>query len=188
MILSSLPIRPGVCVGPHRALSSLFDTSFMRASYSRGLIQRSYSYSALVGVQRAFLFSSLSMDRPSYNPLRSEPRHFRPSFSSTLPPCQGRILQMARNASTLVTQIPQADERQSRGTNTSTKPIVAYHLFACAALVYLIIVVGGLTRLTESGLSITEWNPGFKGMRLPWTDEEWDAEWEKYKQTPEWVV
>lgn len=70
----------------------------------------------------------------------------------------------------------------------ATRPIVAYHLFFCAALVYLIIVVGGLTRLTESGLSITEWNPGFKGMKLPWSDAEWNAEWDKYRGTPEWAV
>jgi len=69
-----------------------------------------------------------------------------------------------------------------------TQPIVAYHLFALAFLVYAIVVVGGLTRLTESGLSITEWNPGFKGMRLPSTDEEWHKEWDKYKLTPEFVL
>jgi hypothetical protein len=80
---------------------------------------------------------------------------------------------------------PPATEDQSP---KPTRRIVAYHLFLCAAMVYLIIVVGGLTRLTESGLSITEWNPGFKGMRLPWTDAEWDAEWEKYKGTPEWSM
>ncbi|KAK0523169.1 Cytochrome c oxidase assembly protein cox15 [Tilletia horrida] len=69
-----------------------------------------------------------------------------------------------------------------------THPIVAYHLFALAVLVYAIVVVGGLTRLTESGLSITEWNPGFKGMRLPSTDAEWHAEWDKYKLTPEFLL
>lgn len=69
-----------------------------------------------------------------------------------------------------------------------TRRIVAYHLFLCAAMVYLTIVVGGLTRLTESGLSITEWNPGFKGMKLPWTDTEWEEEWQKYKGTPEWAL
>lgn len=65
---------------------------------------------------------------------------------------------------------------------------MAYHLFFCAFLVFAVIVVGGLTRLTESGLSITEWNPGLKGMRLPWTDAEWADEWDKYRQTPEWAI
>lgn len=69
-----------------------------------------------------------------------------------------------------------------------SKPIVALHLYALAFLVYAIVVVGGLTRLTESGLSITEWNPGFKGMRLPTTTSDWEAEWDKYKQTPEFKL
>lgn len=77
-------------------------------------------------------------------------------------------------------------------TGTSTplisRPIVALHLYALAFLVYAIVVVGGLTRLTESGLSITEWNPGFKGMRLPTTTPEWEAEWDKYKRTPEFQL
>ena len=70
----------------------------------------------------------------------------------------------------------------------TTRTIVAYHLFASAALVFAIVVVGGLTRLTESGLSITEWNPGFKGMHLPMSDEEWQVEFDKYSQTPEFQV
>ncbi|SHO78571.1 Similar to S.cerevisiae protein COX15 (Protein required for the hydroxylation of heme O to form heme A) [Malassezia sympodialis ATCC 42132] len=70
----------------------------------------------------------------------------------------------------------------------TTRKVVAYHLLVSAALVFLIIIVGGITRLTESGLSITEWNPGLKGMRLPQTDEEWHAEWDKYKESPEFKM
>lgn len=70
----------------------------------------------------------------------------------------------------------------------ATRPIVAYHLLASAGLVFLIIIVGGITRLTESGLSITEWNPGLKGMRLPANDDEWNAEWAKYKTSPEFQL
>ncbi|KAE8214565.1 hypothetical protein CF327_g2022 [Tilletia walkeri] len=82
-----------------------------------------------------------------------------------------------------------SSSQDSTSTSTDiTKPIVAYHLFVLAFLVYAIVVVGGLTRLTESGLSITEWNPGFKGMQLPTTDEGWHAEWDKYKLTPEFVL
>lgn len=70
----------------------------------------------------------------------------------------------------------------------ATRPFVAVHMFISAALVMLIVIVGGLTRLTESGLSITEWNPGLKGMRLPRTDAEWEAEWAKYRETPEFQL
>ncbi|PWN49102.1 COX15-CtaA-domain-containing protein [Violaceomyces palustris] len=73
-------------------------------------------------------------------------------------------------------------------TGRLTRPSVAIHLYCLAFLVYAIVVVGGLTRLTESGLSITEWNPGFKGMWLPTTTEGWESEWEKYKLTPEFQL
>lgn len=60
-------------------------------------------------------------------------------------------------------------------------------LLGCSALVFGIIVIGGLTRLTESGLSIVEWNP-ITGVRPPITDAEWDAEWEKYRLSPEGIM
>lgn len=60
-------------------------------------------------------------------------------------------------------------------------------LLGCSALVFGIIVIGGLTRLTESGLSIVEWNP-ITGIRPPLTDAEWDAEWEKYRLSPEGII
>ena len=85
------------------------------------------------------------------------------------------------------TSTPPASEKAMPVPETTSK-VVAYHLLASAALVFLIIIVGGITRLTESGLSITEWNPGLKGMRLPQTDEEWNEEWDKYKQSPEFQM
>ena len=46
-------------------------------------------------------------------------------------------------------------------------------------------VVGGLTRLTESGLSMTQWNL-IKGMKPPGSEAEWEEEFQKYKQFPEY--
>lgn len=60
-------------------------------------------------------------------------------------------------------------------------------LLGCSALVFGILVIGGLTRLTESGLSITEWQP-LTGILPPITLAEWDIEWEKYKVSPEGVL
>lgn len=60
-------------------------------------------------------------------------------------------------------------------------------LFGCSLLVFGIIVVGGVTRLTESGLSITEWKP-FTGTIPPLTREDWEVEFEKYKATPEFKM
>lgn len=70
---------------------------------------------------------------------------------------------------------------------THTKPIVAYWLYFNAGMVFAIVVVGGLTRLTESGLSIVEWNV-ISGMKPPRSEQEWKDEFEKYKQYPEYKL
>ena len=62
--------------------------------------------------------------------------------------------------------------------------IAAWLLFV-ASLVFLMVVVGGITRLTESGLSITEWNP-VSGAIPPLTHEQWAHAFDLYKQTPEY--
>lgn len=54
-------------------------------------------------------------------------------------------------------------------------------------LVAAMIVVGGLTRLTDSGLSITEWKP-VAGAIPPLTEADWAAEFEKYKTSPEFQL
>jgi cytochrome c oxidase assembly protein subunit 15 len=58
-------------------------------------------------------------------------------------------------------------------------------LFIVAALVFLMVVVGGITRLTESGLSITEWKP-ISGAIPPLTQQEWVKAFDLYKATPEY--
>ncbi|WVQ86144.1 hypothetical protein IAT38_008312 [Cryptococcus sp. DSM 104549] len=62
-----------------------------------------------------------------------------------------------------------------------------YWLYGCSAVVFGIIVIGGLTRLTESGLSIVEWQP-LTGILPPLTKEDWEAEWEKYRLSPEGIM
>jgi len=59
-------------------------------------------------------------------------------------------------------------------------------LYAVAFLVFVMIVVGGITRLTESGLSITEWKP-ITGAIPPLSEAAWVSEFEKYKQIPEYL-
>ncbi len=58
-------------------------------------------------------------------------------------------------------------------------------LFCVAFLVFMIVVVGGITRLTESGLSITEWKP-ISGALPPLSDAAWASEFAKYKLIPEY--
>ncbi|WP_246725107.1 COX15/CtaA family protein [Beijerinckia sp. L45] len=62
---------------------------------------------------------------------------------------------------------------------------VSIWLWCVAALVMLMVVVGGATRLTESGLSITEWKP-ITGVIPPLTHEGWQQAFDKYKQIPQY--
>ncbi|MDP3174870.1 MAG: COX15/CtaA family protein [Phenylobacterium sp.] len=63
---------------------------------------------------------------------------------------------------------------------------VAVWLFAVAALVLAMVVVGGATRLTGSGLSITEWKP-ISGVLPPMSDAAWAAEFARYRQIPQYA-
>lgn len=69
----------------------------------------------------------------------------------------------------------------------SSRPdaLISWLLFI-AALVFAMVVVGGITRLTESGLSITEWKP-ITGALPPLSEAAWVSEFEKYKQIPEYT-
>ncbi len=62
---------------------------------------------------------------------------------------------------------------------------VSHWLWSVAALVLLMVVVGGATRLTESGLSITEWKP-LTGVVPPLTHAGWVEAFDKYKQIPQY--
>ena len=61
---------------------------------------------------------------------------------------------------------------------------VAGWLFLCAALVFAIVLVGGVTRLTRSGLSIVEWQP-LAGALPPLSQADWEALFANYRATPE---
>jgi len=69
----------------------------------------------------------------------------------------------------------------------SDRRAVAAWLFVCAAVTFAVIVVGGLTRLTESGLSITEWQP-LIGVLPPLSQADWDALYDKYQATPQFKL
>lgn len=60
-------------------------------------------------------------------------------------------------------------------------------LYAVAALVVLMVAVGGATRLTGSGLSITEWRP-VTGAVPPLSQADWAAEFAKYRDTPQYAI
>ncbi|MCX6197978.1 MAG: COX15/CtaA family protein [Bacteroidetes bacterium] len=62
-----------------------------------------------------------------------------------------------------------------------TRKIVGTWLLIGCVMVFFQVLVGGVTRLTESGLSITQWKP-LKGIVPPLNKQEWNAEFELYKQ------
>ena len=64
--------------------------------------------------------------------------------------------------------------------------LVSIWLFAMCFAIILMIFIGGLTRLTNSGLSITEWKP-ITGILPPLSSYEWEQEFNKYKQSPEYI-
>jgi cytochrome c oxidase assembly protein subunit 15 len=66
------------------------------------------------------------------------------------------------------------------------KPIKLW-LYSVAFLIFVMILVGGATRLTDSGLSITEWKP-VTGIIPPLTESAWQIELEKYRQIPEYQL
>lgn len=72
----------------------------------------------------------------------------------------------------LVTKGPQAQKA------------VGLWLFGCASWVFCLVILGGITRLTRSGLSMTDWK--FTGEIPPMSDDAWQLEFEKYKQSPEY--
>lgn len=81
----------------------------------------------------------------------------------------------------------------TRGTTTdaATAPfsrqqkIIGTWLFGCAGMCFGAVILGGVTRLTESGLSMVDWQL-LKDMKPPRSQQEWEEEFERYKQYPEY--
>jgi len=65
----------------------------------------------------------------------------------------------------------------------NARPVARWLLLLCA-LVFLMVVLGGVTRLTGSGLSITDWRP-VTGILPPISDQAWEETFARYRQTPE---
>ena len=117
-------------------------------------------------------------------------------FSSNFP----RLTLQEKALNTTQAQQPQStshtttvNEKQQQHSNNKeeteqeyekrSKPLKIW-LFTLSTLVFGIVAVGGLTRLEEGGLSMVTWSP--LGSLPPMTDEEWNKEFERYKQYPEY--
>ena len=69
---------------------------------------------------------------------------------------------------------------------TQNEKAIIRWLQVVAALIFIMVLLGGATRLTESGLSMTDWHP-VTGWFPPLTDQAWEAEFAKYQQSPEFT-
>lgn len=82
---------------------------------------------------------------------------------------------------------PRATGLIDRGGRDAARGAIRGWLVLLFVLVAAMIAVGGLTRLTDSGLSITEWRP-VTGALPPMSEADWQAEFEKYKAIPEYQL
>jgi len=79
----------------------------------------------------------------------------------------------------------ESSQGSTKGEAEKRNRIVALWLFSCCGLIFAMIVLGGVTRLTNSGLSIVDWKP-VVGSVPPLTQADWNEEFEKYKRSPEY--
>ncbi len=94
-------------------------------------------------------------------------------------------IQQARPAPSAV-PLRSASEAPAAGGARSLAPVRAW-LWVVAGCIFAMVVVGGATRLTQSGLSITEWKP-VMGVLPPLGDAAWAAEFDRYKRIPQYAL
>ncbi|KAF4964797.1 hypothetical protein FSARC_7309 [Fusarium sarcochroum] len=82
---------------------------------------------------------------------------------------------------------PSVSQAAKKAWPESNSKGVGLWLIGSAVSVFGIVVFGGLTRLTESGLSITEWRP-VTGSLPPMSKDDWESEFEKYRASPEFKL
>ncbi len=86
-----------------------------------------------------------------------------------------------------MTQVAQSSPASQASRPTARPALLARWLYAITALIVIMVVIGGVTRLTESGLSITQWKP-VTGTLPPLTQSDWEAEFATYKQSSQYVL
>jgi cytochrome c oxidase assembly protein subunit 15 len=91
----------------------------------------------------------------------------------------------ARHISLCMTPAALTDAALPTPRQTAARRRIATWLFVVAGLIALMVVVGGLTRLTDSGLSITSWKP-IHGALPPLSVAEWQEEFDAYQQIPQY--
>ncbi|XP_076229173.1 heme A synthase COX15 isoform X2 [Nomia melanderi] len=95
------------------------------------------------------------------------------------------LLLMKRNDNLLKQGNVLAVRFASKSTQNSDKTVGKWML-TCSGMVFVAVVLGGVTRLTESGLSMVTWK--LLGEKMPTTETQWHDEFERYKQFPEYKI
>lgn len=94
---------------------------------------------------------------------------------------------LRRGQTTVVTKGGTANITTISIPNARTDRVIGRWLVGCSGLVLGAVILGGVTRLTESGLSMVDWHL-VKEMKPPRTQAEWEDEFSKYKQFPEFKI
>lgn len=94
---------------------------------------------------------------------------------------------LKRGQTTVTTTGGHASVRTASIPNAASDRVLGRWLVGCSGLVLGAVVLGGVTRLTESGLSMVDWHL-VKEMKPPRTNAEWEAEFSKYKEFPEFKI
>ena len=71
--------------------------------------------------------------------------------------------------------------------DTHTQKKITLWLTSACILIFLMVIIGGVTRLTRSGLSMVEWHP-LSGIIPPISNAAWEEEFSKYQQFPEYQI
>ncbi|CAJ1067619.1 cytochrome c oxidase assembly protein COX15 homolog [Xyrichtys novacula] len=115
-------------------------------------------------------------------------RHANRGFQHSSRNPQLRQWLVKRSQSTITAEVG-ASSTPTAATvpNAATNRILGRWLLGCSGLVVGAVVLGGVTRLTESGLSMVDWHL-VREMKPPQSQAEWEAEFSKYQQFPEFKI
>ncbi|KAF7586424.1 Cytochrome c oxidase assembly protein cox15 [Aspergillus hancockii] len=161
----------GSCASLIRSFNSRVSREFFTC---RQCLGRTQNYATKSAFRRNFGASPFTPNTNKFNSAASFARA-KKVFSN--------VFMRSASGSAVADAAEGASKAKSRFPKVSDKT-VAYWLLGSAASVFGIVVFGGLTRLTESGLSITEWRP-VTGSLPPMNAEDWESEFTKYRASPE---
>ncbi|KAK0088244.1 hypothetical protein PV325_012658 [Microctonus aethiopoides] len=133
------------------------------------------------GLQRTYTSNySLITKRSIYHALQKSPKHSNWSAKGITHRLRSVLL------ITPTTQTGSVTSRFVSAVNKKSNKYVGSWLLICGGMVFVAVALGGITRLTESGLSMVTWK--FAGEKMPSNDVQWLEEFDKYKQYPEYKI